>query len=332
MRSTPKLLAYLIMVALLGMGCNLTSLLSSAPTPTLTPFPTEVSDDAQVLFATRTSVQDATAIFIPPTVTPTPPNTPTPLPTETGTITSTPIPCNWAQFVNDVSYPDDSLVLIKKTFVKTWRLKNIGRCSWNSGYKVVWAEETSFDVPITGQSFPDGVIAPGGFMDVSISLKAPSQDGMYQGFFRLASPDGMTFGIGPNADSPFWVKVQVAEPTPTPTKTTVPAPDLKVSKFSIDPSEPVHDVLVTVSITIHNSGNTKAGSFTVKWWGDDTSDVSCHWNVGSLDPYSDKTLSCATYQYSKAGDFITKVFVDSSDQVKESDETNNIYKEKVTVK
>ncbi len=49
--------------------------------------------------------------------------------TNTATITSTPIPCNWAKFVTDVSIPDNSQISTNDGFTKTWRLQNIGSCA-----------------------------------------------------------------------------------------------------------------------------------------------------------------------------------------------------------
>jgi hypothetical protein len=45
----------------------------------------------------------------------------------------------------------------------------------------------------------------------------------------LSDPEGNLFGIGPNGDAPFWVRIEVSEdvtstPTLTPTVTTTPGP------------------------------------------------------------------------------------------------------------
>jgi hypothetical protein len=40
---------------------------------------------------------------------------------------------------------------------------------------------------------------------------APQSPGIYQGNWKLSNQDGVLFGIGPNADSPFWVRIIVVE-------------------------------------------------------------------------------------------------------------------------
>ena len=75
-----------------------------------------------------------------PTNTPIPTHTFTPNPTNTpvSTATKTPIPCNLASFITDVTYPDNTHVAPNQTFAKTWRLRNIGSCSWTSSYLLIF--------------------------------------------------------------------------------------------------------------------------------------------------------------------------------------------------
>src|SRR5512143_3278895 len=40
--------------------------------------------------------------------------------------------CDWAQFVADVTVPDGTSYAPGTTFTKTWRLKNIGSCTWTT--------------------------------------------------------------------------------------------------------------------------------------------------------------------------------------------------------
>lgn len=62
-----------------------------------------------------------------------------------------------------------------------------------------------------------GTVAPGQLIDVSVTLKAPSTPGTYQGYWMLRNGAGAIFGIGGDARSPFWVKIKSINPaTPTP--------------------------------------------------------------------------------------------------------------------
>jgi hypothetical protein len=197
-------------------ACGMPSFLAK---PTETPEPTATMTVPTPIKYTRTPRQDATEIIILPTATQTPPATETPLPSATSTVTATPIPCYWAQFISDVSYPDDSEVIVGQGFVKTWRFKNIGTCTWNANFKVVFAQGNGMGLPATGASIGPNPVGPGGFVDISISLVAPSDSGPYQGYFRLKAPDGTVFGIGPTADGKFWVRIVAVYPTATPTIT-----------------------------------------------------------------------------------------------------------------
>src|SRR4030042_4480106 len=73
-----------------------------------------------------------TATPLAPTNTPLPTNTPVP-----PTATPIPIPCDRAQFVSDVSVPDNTEIGAGTTFVKTWKMRNNGSCTWTSGYALV---------------------------------------------------------------------------------------------------------------------------------------------------------------------------------------------------
>ncbi|MCE1254907.1 MAG: hypothetical protein LWX83_15340, partial [Anaerolineae bacterium] len=57
----------------------------------------------------------------------------------TATPSPSPVPCNWVRFVSDVSVPDGSAFNPGQVFIKTWRLQNIGTCTWTSDYELVLA-------------------------------------------------------------------------------------------------------------------------------------------------------------------------------------------------
>jgi len=136
--------------------------------------------------------------------------TPSPLTsTPQGTPGETEQPCNHLTFVKDVTYPDGSNVPPGETFTKTWRLKNSGTCPWTSGYALVFGRGHAMggpaSVPLTDKEIP-----PGETVDVSVDLQAPEETGTYQGYWKLRSNGGQTFGYGEDAKA-FWVKVDVVE-------------------------------------------------------------------------------------------------------------------------
>ncbi|PIU90073.1 MAG: hypothetical protein COS63_04110, partial [Anaerolineae bacterium CG06_land_8_20_14_3_00_57_67] len=46
--------------------------------------------------------------------------------------------CDWAQFVADITVPDGASFAPGAAFTKTWRLKNIGTCTWTTSYALVF--------------------------------------------------------------------------------------------------------------------------------------------------------------------------------------------------
>lgn len=160
------------------------------PTATITEAPT----------ATSTDTPTATAI---PTNTPIPP-TPTPVPP---TPTPTPIPCNWAKFEADVTVPDGMVFTPFATFTKTWRLRNIGTCTWNTEYDLIF-DGGALMGGARIVDFPKSV-RPGETIDLSVVLVAPEVEGRHRGYWRLTDSSGRPFGVGSNASEAFWVEIKV---------------------------------------------------------------------------------------------------------------------------
>ena len=128
-----------------------------------------------------TATLQPTNTQVPPTATPTKVPTATPLPP---TATATPIPCNWVQWVKDVTVKDGTTFSAGTHFVKTWRLKNIGSCTWDSSYALVFISGSQMGAPKT-VPFP-GTVPPGSTADLSVDLVAPSKSGTYQGYWQIS--------------------------------------------------------------------------------------------------------------------------------------------------
>lgn len=143
-----------------------------------------------------------TATFIPPT-----PVLPTPIPPTRVPPTPVPPPCDWAQFVKDVSVPDGTAFNPGTAFTKVWRIRNIGSCAWNASYSLVFVSGDRFQ---TRNVFPvPGIVRPGETVDLTAEFIAPTTPGRYRSNWMLSNPSGKTFGIGPNANRPFWVEITV---------------------------------------------------------------------------------------------------------------------------
>ncbi len=163
-----------------------------------------------VIFITNTP--QATPTDLPATAVPTALPTQTPVPTVTNTPapTSVPIPCDAAAFVSDVTIPDGTDLIPGEEFVKTWRIKNIGSCTWTTSYALVFSSGNALGAANTKAL--SGNVRPGETIDVSISMKAPEADGTYTGYWLLRNAAGEIFGLGDSRNKPVWVTVDVALP------------------------------------------------------------------------------------------------------------------------
>jgi hypothetical protein len=121
--------------------------------------------------------------------------------------TATADTCNMAKFVEDVTIPDDSSIFASSSFVKTWRVMNVGTCTWNTNYALVVVSGDDLKAP-TAVNLPASV-PPGGTLDLSVTLTAPAADGTYQQNFKLRSDTGLLFGTGAGAAYSLYVRIKV---------------------------------------------------------------------------------------------------------------------------
>jgi len=122
-----------------------------------------------------------------PSVT-TPPATAAP-PTETPMVaTPGPVCLDGAAFVRDVTVPDNSRVERGVAFIKTWRLRNIGTCTWDESYMLVHIGGPLMSAP---PSIPlPGMVQPGQQVELSVSFRAPAGDGTYRSDWMIRRPEG----------------------------------------------------------------------------------------------------------------------------------------------
>jgi hypothetical protein len=118
----------------------------------------------------------------PPTIAPL--NTNTPFPTTTQQ-------CDKAEFVKDVTIPDGTVVPAGSAFTKTWRIKNIGTCTWTPAYTVVYDHGNQMGGP-NAQAL--GVtVSAGQTVDIAVNLVAPTTANEYTGYWKLRNASGVTF-------------------------------------------------------------------------------------------------------------------------------------------
>jgi len=121
--------------------------------------------------------------------------------------------CDHVQFIADVTVPDGAKYEPGAAFKKTWRLKNIGTCTWTTSYSLVFDSGAQMGAPASIK-FPSEV-KPGQTMDINVDMTAPATAGHYRGYWKFKNASGVLFGIGANADKSWWVEINVTGSTTT---------------------------------------------------------------------------------------------------------------------
>jgi hypothetical protein len=148
----------------------------------------------------------------------TPPPTAAPVvPTEAPSPANTTAPdesggdCTYdADFVQDVTVPDNTEFSPGASFVKVWRMENTGTCLWQAGTKLAFISGD----PIGGPpEVAVGPVALGATTDISASFVAPGTPGTYQANYQMQNHEGVHFGTA--------IHVQIVVPAPA---TSTPKP------------------------------------------------------------------------------------------------------------
>ena len=175
-------------------ACSLPNSVPVESGTTVTPIVATAMPTNTSIAVTPTNMVTAT---VAPTLTP-------PISTSLGTGTCV----NSAAFVSDVSIPDGTNLMTDTNFVKTWRVKNTGTCTWDGSYKLVFTDGTLFSG--YDRIFLPFVVAPGQTTDLSLDMTSPIYPGAYESDWKFQSPNGIKFGVG-KKDSPLWVKIVVGQ-------------------------------------------------------------------------------------------------------------------------
>jgi len=205
MRTNSRLLYLLLSLLTAALACNLPSIANSTPqVATANALTTSAALTVSAIESTATfslaqtftSVPSATSSLF--TLTP----------------AATAIPpalCDAAYFIKDVTIPDGTVLGRGAYFTKVWRIQNIGTCTWTPYFSVVFISGDRLDAssinPISNYVYP------GNYIDLAVNMTAPTRDGHYEGFWELRDTSGALFGIGPQADNPFWVDINVSGPS-----------------------------------------------------------------------------------------------------------------------
>lgn len=109
-----------------------------------------------------------------------------------------------AEFITDITYPDGTYVAPGSGFMKVWRVRNVGNCTWGYDVRLVFTNGDSMGGP-QYVNLPHPV-APGESVDISVFLRGPA-GGFGRSEWMLQTSTGEIFGVGCNGTTPLWVSV-----------------------------------------------------------------------------------------------------------------------------
>jgi hypothetical protein len=209
-----RILTLALMGAFVLGACRAPIAQEGQPSPDLNALYTQVAGTLIAQGAGDDEPQEAATSTPPLIVTATLPPTSI-LPTATPSNTSFPVTntpskvCNEAAFITDVTIPDGTVMAKGKDFTKTWRLINVGTCTWDDDYTVVFSSGTNL---ANKNSFPlPEDVSPGESVDISIPMEAPDENGSYKSNWLIRSDSGTTFGVNGRPGVPFFALIQVGQ-------------------------------------------------------------------------------------------------------------------------
>ena len=203
----PRLIVTILLVATLIAACGPSAGTPAGSTPDVAAIRTSAA-------STVVSQFTLTAAVFTPVVPADPTDYPAPVETEepevTPTVTTAPVAqvtnaegtvvalCDkysWDPETVDVNIPDNTPVSPGQDFVKTWKIKNIGTCTWGEGYEMVFSYSSSpNDDALNGVAQPlTAAIAPQQEVEVSVQFTAPDLPGTYFSVWTLQNAAGIPF-------------------------------------------------------------------------------------------------------------------------------------------
>ncbi|MBT4311267.1 MAG: hypothetical protein HOD49_12745 [Anaerolineae bacterium] len=236
MSKNSKLLSLLALITLFIFACTLPSSEPETNDPNIIFTAAAETASVQLTNIALNNNTNSTQTPLPPLSPPT--TAPSAIPT-LPSITPTEDNCDKAKFITDVTVPDGTVYSPGEGFTKTWRVKNIGTCTWTTGYALVFdgGEQMSGGSPQT----LTGNVAPGATVDISVNLTAPATTGTYTGNWQIKNTSNVLF-------AKFYVQIKVANP------------DFAVTGVDLTVSGSCGHFTINADITTNG-----AGDVTYKW-------------------------------------------------------------------
>ena len=109
-----------------------------------------------------------------------------------GTLPSPTPPCmSSLRFLQDVNYPDDTIVQPGQRITKTWLVENNGSCNWDARYRLRFTGGVPMGAEAERALYP---ARAGTQANLQIAFVAPDAPGTYRSEWRAYDPSGFIFG------------------------------------------------------------------------------------------------------------------------------------------
>lgn len=228
MRKNESTMRNLILIPLMLLGALLLAACGAAATTAPTPAPTQDLNILRTEVAATVLAQVPQICALTPTATQMPTATATQTPTLTATATTagTPITTPIVGVSGTPSSTGDQAKWVSQTindgtrfapgenFTMVWRLQNVGKTTWTSGYRLRFFSGNSFGSATEIQLDRD--VAPNETIEISIAMKAPNTTGKYRSDWVMSNESLYNF------NQPVYLEITVAQPgTATATATVL---------------------------------------------------------------------------------------------------------------
>ncbi len=250
--------------------------------------------------------------------------------------------CLDAQYVADVTVPDNTQFDNGETFVKTWRVRNAGTCAWPEDTVLAFASGSQIGAP---DNVAVGAVEPGAEVEVSVDMKAPADAGRYSGIWRIQTAEGFFGGnlsvviqagdvsslppVAPISSGSFelgghirdgaypysermhyagmkWSKVQVHySQDASSIIAAAHANGFKIQLSALGSPDMVTQAGFEQNFANWVAGMAAAGADAIEVWNEPN--IDREWQIGHISPQAYTNLLCASYSAIKAANLGTAV-------------------------
>ena len=184
--------------------------------------------------------------------------------------------CDKAKFIKDITVSDGTVFAPGESFTKTWRVKNIGTCTWTTNYALVI--DSGSEMSGVSPTSLTSSVAPGETIDISVNLVAPNTHGDYQGNWQIKNDSGEKF-------AKIYVQIKVGTPI------------FAVTSVKLTSTGTCGNFTITADITTNSEGKVtykwirsdgaidNTNHPTLKFTSAGTKSVSTNWHLNSAGSY-----------------------------------------------